>query len=171
MIWNAGETRYRYMDTSEWDSIARPCGWRSNASPVPRIWTNASILLNGRVGIHFSEIWIETKTFSLKKNAFENITCQNHGHLILASMRWLDVNGNTRSHACHSSNSVLLSDSHEDYNDVTLSAMASQITDTSTACLTVCSGAHQRKHQSSASLAFVMGESSGHRWIPLKKGQ
>ena len=43
------------------------------------------------------------------------------------------------------------------YNDVTMRAMASQITGISTDCSTVCSGTHHRKHQSSASLAFVRG--------------
>ena len=40
-------------------------------------------------------------------------------------------------------------------------------------CLLKCfffSSTEQRKHQSFASLAFV-GESTGHRWIPLTKGQ
>ena len=43
------------------------------------------------------------------------------------------------------------------YNDVIMSAMTSQITGVSIVHLTVCSGADQRKHQSSASLAFVRG--------------
>ena len=38
-----------------------------------------------------------------------------------------------------------------------MSAMASQITGVSIVCLTVCSDADQRKHQRSASLAFVSG--------------
>ena len=38
-----------------------------------------------------------------------------------------------------------------------MSAMASQITGVSIVCTTVCSGADQRKHQSSGSLAFVRG--------------
>ena len=38
-----------------------------------------------------------------------------------------------------------------------MSAMASQITGVSIVYSTVCSGADQRKHQSSASLAFVEG--------------
>ena len=42
-------------------------------------------------------------------------------------------------------------------NDVILSAMASQITGVSTVYSTVCSAADQRKHQRSASLAFVRG--------------
>ena len=46
-------------------------------------------------------------------------------------------------------------------NDVVMSVMASQITSVSIVYLTVCSGADQRKHQSSASLAFVGGI---HRW-------
>ena len=47
------------------------------------------------------------------------------------------------------------------YNDAIMSAVASQITDVPMVCTTVCSGTDQRKHQSSASLAFVRGI---HRW-------
>ena len=47
------------------------------------------------------------------------------------------------------------------YNDVTMSAMASQITGVSIVYSNVCSDEDQRKHQSSTSLAFVRGI---HRW-------
>ena len=47
------------------------------------------------------------------------------------------------------------------YSDVIMSSRASQFTGVSIACSTVCSGADQRKHQSSALLAFVRGF---HRW-------
>ena len=47
------------------------------------------------------------------------------------------------------------------YNDVIMSAMASQITNLIIIYSTVYSGADQRKHQISASLAFVRGI---HRW-------
>ena len=47
------------------------------------------------------------------------------------------------------------------YCDVIMSAVASQITGVTIVYSTVCSGADQRKHQSSASLAFVRGI---HRW-------
>ena len=43
------------------------------------------------------------------------------------------------------------------YNDVIMSAMASQITSLTIVYSSVYSGADQRKHQSSASLAFVWG--------------
>ena len=43
------------------------------------------------------------------------------------------------------------------YSDVMMGAMASQITSVSIVYSTACSGADQRKHQSSASLAFVRG--------------
>ena len=46
---------------------------------------------------------------------------------------------------------------HAHYGDVTMGAMASQITCVSIVYLGVCSGTDQRKHQSSASLAFVRG--------------
>ena len=41
------------------------------------------------------------------------------------------------------------------YSDVIMSVMVSQLTGVSIVYLTVCSGADQRKHQSSVSLAFV----------------
>ena len=47
------------------------------------------------------------------------------------------------------------------YSDVIMITMVSQITGVWCVYLTVCSGADQRKHQSSASLAFVKGF---HRW-------
>ena len=43
------------------------------------------------------------------------------------------------------------------YNDVIMSAITSQITSLTIVYSTICSGADQRKHQSSASLAFVQG--------------
>ena len=43
------------------------------------------------------------------------------------------------------------------YNDVIMSTIASQITSLTIVYATVYSGADQRKHQSSASLAFVQG--------------
>ena len=60
-------------------------------------------------------------------------------------------------------------DSHyKHYSYVIMSAMASQITSLTIVYSTVYSGADQRKHQRSASLAFVRGI---HRWIPRTKGQ
>ena len=61
--------------------------------------------------------------------------------------------------------SVLL-DPHN--RDVIMDTMASQITSRTIVYATVHAGADQRKHQSSASLAFVRGI---HRWIPRKNGQ
>ena len=54
-------------------------------------------------------------------------------------------------------------------NDVIMGAMASQITSLSIVYLIIYSNAHQRKHQSSASLAYVQGMYS-ERWIPHTKG-
>ena len=47
------------------------------------------------------------------------------------------------------------------YNDVIMSTMSSQITSLTIVYSTVYSGVYQRRHQSSASLAFVWGI---HRW-------
>ena len=56
------------------------------------------------------------------------------------------------------------------YIDVIMTTLASQITSLTVVYSTVCSDADQRKHQSSASLAFVWGIHRD-RWIPRTKGQ
>ena len=61
------------------------------------------------------------------------------------------------THSCHQSN--IRSARH--YGGVIMGAMASQIASLASFYSTVYSGADQRKHQSSASLAFVRGI---HRW-------
>ena len=65
----------------------------------------------------------------------------------------------------------------EHYNDVKMGAMAYQITSLMIVYSTVHSGADQRKHQNSASLAFVRGNYRGplnspHKWpVTWKKFQ
>ena len=67
------------------------------------------------------------------------------------------------NHSCHISNCfnfkicALLWQFPLHYSDVTMNAMASQITNLTIVCSTVYSGADQRKHQSSESLVFVRG--------------
>ena len=58
----------------------------------------------------------------------------------------------------------------EQYNDVVMGSIASQITSPTIVYSAVYSGADQRKDQSSASLAFLR-EFTGERWIPRTKGQ
>ena len=58
---------------------------------------------------------------------------------------------------------------HDIYNDVIMDAIASQITSLTIVYSTVYSGADQRKHERSASLAFVRGIHRGpvnspHKW-------
>ena len=60
------------------------------------------------------------------------------------------------------------------YDDVIMGAMMSRITSLTIVYSTVYSGADQRKHQSSASLAFVWGidrgpVNSSHKWPVMRK--
>ena len=68
-------------------------------------------------------------------------------------------------HQCSKSKSMVIgwprSEHGPHYSDVIMGTMASQITILTIVYATVYSGADQRKHQSSASLAFVWGI---HRW-------
>ena len=59
---------------------------------------------------------------------------------------------------------------HFHYDDVIMTTIASQITSITVVYSIVYSDADQRKHQSSASLAFVWGIHRD-RWIPRTKGQ
>ena len=54
------------------------------------------------------------------------------------------------------------------YSDAIMDAMASQITGVSIIYSTICSGVDKKKHQSSASLAFVR-EFTGDWWFPLTR--
>ena len=56
------------------------------------------------------------------------------------------------------------------YDDVIMTTMSSQITSLTVVYSAVYSDSDQRKHQSSASLAFVWGIHRD-RWIPRTKGQ
>ena len=67
---------------------------------------------------------------------------------------WLAIDLNTTKH----------------YIDVIMTTMGSQITSLTVVYSTIYSGADQRKHQSSASLAFVWGIHRD-RWIPRTKDQ
>ena len=58
----------------------------------------------------------------------------------------------------------------EHYCDIIMVAMASQITSLTIAYLIVHSGAEKRKHQSSASLAFVLGEFTGDQQMASNTG-
>ena len=63
------------------------------------------------------------------------------------------------------------SNTNDHYNDVIMRAMVSQITSISSVCSTVGLGADQRKHQSSASLAFVRGILTfGNRYLSVIEG-
>ena len=69
-------------------------------------------------------------------------------------------------------NAFILFNNH--YSDVIMSVKASQITSLTIVYSTVYSGADQRKHQNSASLAFVWGihwwpVNSLHKWLAMWK--
>ena len=83
------------------------------------------------------------KTMGLfcKQNLAKPVLCLKHGYVIAYTQNY--------------------SGGFLHYNDMIISATTSQITCVKTVYLIVCSGADQRQHQSSASLAFVLGI---HRW-------
>ena len=147
-------------DLTHWVLVTHVCfgkltiiGWDNGLSPGQRqaiISTNAGILLIGPLGTNFSEILITIRTFSLKKirlkmssatcsmllrNRFDyNISASEMGGKVISVFRL------TADHC----------------NDAIIGAMTSHITS-----LTIVYPpeiqAQIKKHQSSASLAFVRG--------------
>ena len=84
-----------YCLLTHWGRVAHICvgnliiiGLDNGLSPGRRqaiIWTNAGILLIGRLGTNFSEILIEIQTSSLKKKRLKS-RLRNVVHFVLASM-------------------------------------------------------------------------------------
>ena len=90
----------------------------------------------------------------------------------LSAMWWLAVEAPLQSHAAAPPWPTRTYRYH--YNDVIMSTIASQITSLAIVYSTIYSGADQRKHQSSASLAFVWGihrrpVNSLHKWPVTRK--
>ena len=138
-------------------SLLKYCCSDNGLAPGQRqaiIWSNAEILLTEPLGTNFSEILIEIYTFSFKKV-----------HLKWSSVKWrhfvsasMVKNGTCRLTAI--AEAIILVPWYH-YSDAIMGMMASQITSLTIVYLTVHSGTDQRKHQSSASLAFVW---EIHRW-------
>ena len=81
---------------THWGRVTHICvsklttiGSNNGLSPGRRqaiIWTNDGILLIRTLGTNFSEILSEIHSFSLKKNAFENVVCEMASIFVSASM-------------------------------------------------------------------------------------
>ena len=96
--------------------------------------------------LNFARLWNTMLNGSLSHRWFYFISLELH--IVLRRVIWTNI---------HIPGLIRLNH----YNDVVMGAMASQITSLTIVYSTVYSGADKRKHQSSASLAFVWGI---HRW-------
>ena len=100
----------------------------------------------------FNSVW----SYLMKAGGTENVhmrnvvcrvRCDNIRCSVLYQLKISSIRLSPRIYFCYVRN--------RHYNDVIMSAMANQITGVSIVYSTACSGADQRKHQSSASLAFA----------------
>ena len=126
----------------------------------------------------------------MKTHMFNNVLplpyCRCSGQKYLPSYRQLHCSTVSKCNMNHASQHIDISQDLQNgevdldrtgvihYNNVIMSAMASQITRLTIAYSKVYSGADQRKHQSSASLAFVRGihrwpVNSPHKWPVTRK--
>ena len=90
----------------------------------------------------------------------------NQGLLLISEVLWHSFESNFTTNV----QSPILHNEFEHYIDVIMTTIASQITTLTMVYSIVYSGADQRKHQSSASLAFERGIHRD-RWIPRTKRQ
>ena len=95
-------------------------------------------------------------------------------HFVYAARQWETTQNDILK--CHSIKGCIDSSARifHHYNDVIMGVMVSKITSLSIVYSTIYSGADQRKHQSSASLAFVGGihrwpVNSPHKWPVMRK--
>ena len=154
-------------------------------------WTNVDLLSIVRSGTNFSGIRTKYKTV-IHKNTFENVDCEmtifpGGG----GTQYWLIVNSTHRNILKRNLLSIhtflfkkiqsAISPAKwwprcagPHYNDVIMGTIASQIISLTIVNSAVYSGADKRKHQSSASLAFVRGIQRGpvnspHKWPVTRK--
>ena len=122
------------------------------------IWTNAKILLIEPLGTNFSEFLIGIRKFSFKKMRLKMSSAKWRPFCLgLNELSYCDfiVKVCSIRYDIRLQWPILGMIWH--YNDVVMNATASQIISLTIVYPTVYSGADQRKHQSSASLAFVRG--------------
>ena len=167
------------------DSLLKPLNQQSSCRWFKAHEFHATSLMKyaGYTSIKSAEkvLW---KTYN--KREFTAVSCHANIHILLYGYRWYVYTysivmwlvkvifaQNSDSHklnfppCVNAENAVVFFFSH--YSDVIMSAIVSQITSPTILYSTVYSDTDQRKHQSSASPAFVWGI---HRWwIPRTKGQ
>ena len=112
--------------------------------------------------------------------SFDAIGCHNRWHLIVTtgyvivtSLQFTAITAVDQVRQASSSHKYFrkpLERSQDHYGDVIMTKITSQITSLTVVYSIGYSDADQRKHQSSASLAFVWGIHRD-RWIPCTKGQ
>ena len=178
------EAEWRIYASFSWVII----GLDNGLSPVRRqaiIWTNTGILLIGRLGTNFNEILIGIPTFSFKKlhlktsSAKWRLFCFGFNELMQRTLPLVNVGTESaivwvaiiimHMLLIFFKWQLLSSKRWVHYSDTIMSAMAFQITSLTIVYSIVYSGADQRKHQSSASMAFVRGIhrsplNSPHKW-------
>ena len=102
-------------------------------------------------------------------------TCMLLGKLtVIARSLWFICSYSQRLRQRHHDNHMSVQSCNCHYIDIIMGVMAPQITSLMIVYSTVYSGADQRKHQSSASLAFVRGiyrgpVNSPHKWPATQK--
>ena len=121
--------------------------------------------------------WINGRPFPLpwRHNGRDGGSNHQPHHCLLNRLfgRWSKKTSKLRiTDLCAGGKGWVLQTSH--YDDVITGAMASRVTSLTTVYSTVYSDAAQRKHQSSASLAFVRGIHRGpvnspHKWPVMRK--
>ena len=118
--------------------------------------------------------WVVKMTLPFICQAFAHPYSISFVVSLLKSEKYVpDINDKAQLNLLHASNAITPCE-HIDYickhyNDVIMTTMASQITSLTVVYSTLYSGADQRKHQSSASLASACGEFTGSGEFPAQR--
>ena len=136
------------------------------ASQITGVWIVCSIVCLGAdkksklrvTGVCEGYPTVTSDSPSHRASNAENVSIWGHHALLLVLLYcYINRSGFTWCIYQHSSGLLAIGPSATHYNDVITDSMASQITSLSIVYSAVYSDADPRKHQSSASLAFVRG--------------
>ena len=137
------------MKINHWTKIKDKLQWNKNPylNPFGKIPQRIQLVFYSIIFIWFNRFVVTLKHIWFKHQVLSIMTIRRHFNKLKSKMSHCKIE---KCWSCK----IDTSDLHH-YNDVIMSVMASQITSLTIVYSTAFSGPDQRKHQSSASLAFV----------------
>ena len=157
--------------------------WRHQMETFPRYWpfvrgihrspVNSPHKGQRRGALMFSLICARINRWTNNRKAGDLRRCRSHCDVIVMYICWRSgtIKHRSTANTISYTRSQLTISHHWHYNDLIMSATASQATGVSIVCLTVSSGARFKANIKVPRHWHFWGEFTDDRWIPRTKGQ